>query len=122
MSKHFYFGSSVFFILFVQVVAAMGANVKTIFVVGLSFLIAMCGIILNELYEQRKRETTFQNQMRERMEEISFELQIMRDCRFDQMQERTRELTKTLETLEILTNKEDHRKAEQPEATDGCKV
>lgn len=122
MSKHFYFGSSVFFILFVQVVAAMGANVKTIFVVGLSFLIAMCGIILNELYEQRKRETTFQNQMRERMEEISFELQIMRDCRFDQMQERTRELTKTLETLEILTNKEDYRKAEHPEATDGCKV
>lgn len=122
MSKHFYFGASVFFILFVHVVATMGANVQTILIVGLSFLIAMCGIILNELYEQRKRETTFQDQMRERMEEISFELQIMRDCRFDQMQERTRELAKTLETLEMFGNKGENTKAEQPEATDGCKV
>lgn len=122
MSKHFYFGASVFFILFVQVVAAMGANMQTILIVGLSFLIVMCGIILNELYEQRKRETTFQDQMRERMEEISFELQIMRDCRFDQMQERTRELAKTLETLEKFGNKGENTKAEQPEDTDGCKV
>lgn len=102
MSKHFYFGSSVFFILFVHVVAAMGADIQTILIVGLTFLIAMCGMILNELYEQRSRNTAFQDQAREHLEQISFELQIMRDCRFDQMQERTRDLKKTLNGLDKL--------------------
>lgn len=122
MSKHFYFGSSVFFILFIHMVAAMGTNIQTILVVGLTFLIAMCGMILNELYEQRSRNTAFQDQAREHLEQISFELQIMRDCRFDQMQERARELAKTLEMLAKLADAYEQKKPEQPEDTEGSQV
>ena len=96
MSKHFYFGTSVFFILFIHVIDTMGANLPTVLLVGLTLLIVLCGMILNELSEQRNRNEAFQNQAREHLEEISFELQIMRDCRFDQIQERTRELEKKL--------------------------
>lgn len=122
MSKHFYFGTSVFFILFIHVVDAMGADIQTILTVGLTLLIALCGMSLNELCESRTQSKAFQDQVREHLEEISFELQIMRDCRFDQMQERTRELAKTLEMLAKLADAYEQKKPEQPEDTGGSKV
>ena len=103
MSKHFYFGTSVFFILFIHVVDAMGADIQTILTVGMTLLIALCCMSLNELYESRTQSKKFQDHTKEHLEQVSFELQIMRDCHFDQMQERTRDLKKTLNDLENLT-------------------
>lgn len=102
MSKHFYFGTSVFFILFVYAVDAIGASMQTVLTVGIILLITLCGMMLNELCESRTQSKAFQDQVREHLEEISFELQIMRDCHFDQMKERTRDLEKTLEDLDKL--------------------
>ena len=102
MSKHFYFGTSVFFILFVYAVDAIGASMQTVLTVGIILLITLCGMILNELCESRTQSKAFQDQVREHLEEISFELQIMRDCHFDQMQERARNLDKTLTDLDKL--------------------
>lgn len=116
MSKHFYFGTSVFFILFVYAVDAIGASMQTVLTVGIILLITLCGMILNELCEIRTQSKAFQDQVREHLEQISFELQIMRDCHFDQMQERTKGLSQTIEVLAKLAEKKDNNKEAEPTA------
>lgn len=116
MSKHFYFGTTVFFILSIYMIEAMGVDMERLLLVGFTFLLSISGIILNELYEQRTRGEAFHNQVRVRLEEICFELEIMRDCRFDQMQERAKGLSQTIEVLAKLAEKKDNNKEAEPTA------
>lgn len=99
MSKHYYFGACVFAIVFVYIIEALGADVKTLLLVGLAFLFSLMGAILNELYEHRTTSGQFERNVRSRLEETSFELQILRDCKFNELQSRTCGLMQTLEAL-----------------------
>lgn len=113
MSKHFYFGATVFAILFVYLIEALGVDVKSLLLVGLAFLFALIGAILNELYERRKTAENFERNIRDRLDEVSFELQLMRDCKLDALQERASHLAKTLELIgkisEVLPDKKDEK-------------
>lgn len=110
MSKHFYFGATVFAILFVYIIDVMGAGVKPILVVGLAFLFSLFGAVLNELYERRTASESFERTMRGRLNEMSFELQILRDCKFHDLQSRACGLEQTMEALSKVL---DAMKAEQ---------
>ena len=103
MNKYFYLCATLFCIVFVYVIDSLGADVKTLLLVGLAFLFSMCGMILNELYERRMSANNFEQTMRGRLEEINFEMQLMRDCNFDLLKERADNLVKTVETLGKLT-------------------
>lgn len=103
MNKYFYLCATLFCIVFVYVIDNLGADVKTLLLVGLAFLFSMCCIILNELYERRMSANNFEQTMRGRLEEINFEMQLMRDCNFDLLKERADNLVKTVETLGKLT-------------------
>ncbi len=103
MNKYFYLCATLFCIVFVYVIDNLGADVKTLLLVGLVFLFYMCGMILNELYERRMSANNFEQTMRGRLEEINFEMQLMRDCNFDLLKERADNLVKTVETLGKLT-------------------
>ena len=103
MNKYFYLCATLFCIVFVYVIDNLGADVKTLLLVGLAFLFSMCGMILNELYERRMSSNNFEQTMRGRLEEINFEMQLMRDCNFDLLKERADNLVKTVETLGKLT-------------------
>lgn len=103
MNKYFYLCATLFCIVFVYVIDNLGADVKTLLLVGLAFLFSMCGMILNELYERRMSANNFEQTMRGRLEEINFEMQLMRDCNFDLLKERADNLVKTVETLGKLT-------------------
>lgn len=122
MSKHFYFGATVFFILSIYVIEAMGVDVKSLLLVGFTFLLSMCGVILNELYEHRSRSDVFQKRVHERLEVICFELQIMRDCRFDQMQERTNGLIQTIGLLSKITDGKEDKNKDEPTTDEGKKA
>lgn len=122
MSKHFYFGATVFFILSIYVIEAMGVDVKSLLLVGFTFLLSMCGVILNELYEHRSRADVFQKRVHERLEVICFELQIMRDCRFDQMQERTNGLIQTIGLLSKITDGKEDKNKDEPTTDEGKKA
>lgn len=99
MNKYFYLCATLFCIVFVYVIDNLGADVKTLLLVGLAFLFSMCGMILNELYERRMSATNFERTIRNRLEEIDFDMQVMRDCNFDLLKERADNLVKTVETL-----------------------
>lgn len=103
MNKYFYLCATLFCMVFVYVIDSMGVDVKTLLLVGLAFLFSMCGMILNELYERRMSANNFEQTMRGRLEEINFEMQLMRDCNFDLLKERADNLVKTVETLGKLT-------------------
>ena len=103
MNKYFYLCATLFCIVFVYVIDNLGADVKTLLLVGLAFLFSMCGMILNELYERRMSANNFEQTMRGRLEEINFDMQLMRDCNFDLLKERADNLVKTVETLGKLT-------------------
>lgn len=103
MNKYFYLGATLFCMVFVYVIDSMGVDVKTLLLVGLAFLFSMCGMILNELYERRMSANNFEQTMRGRLEEIDFDMQVMRDCNFDLLKERADNLVKTVETLGKLT-------------------
>lgn len=103
MNKYFYLGATLFCLVFVYVIDSMGVDVKTLLLVGLAFLFSMCGMILNELYERRMSANNFEHTMRSRLEEINFDMQVMRDCNFDLLKERADNLVKTVETLGKLT-------------------
>ena len=103
MNKYFYLCATLFCIVFVYVIDNLGADVKTLLLVGLAFLFSMCGMILNELYERRMSAINFERTIRNRLEEIDFDMQVMRDCNFDLLKERADNLVKTVETLGKLT-------------------
>ena len=103
MNKYFYLCATLFCMVFVYVIDNLGADVKTLLLVGLAFLFSMCGMILNELYERGMSANNFEQTMRGRLEEINFEMQLMRDCNFDILKERADNLVKTVETLGKLT-------------------
>lgn len=103
MNKYFYLGATLFCLVFVYVIDSMGVDVKTLLLVGLAFLFSMCGMILNELYERRMSAINFERTIRNRLEEIDFDMQVMRDCNFDLLKERADNLVKTVETLGKLT-------------------
>lgn len=103
MNKYFYLCATLFCMVFVYVIDSMGVDVKTLLLVGLAFLFSMCGMILNELYESRMSATNFERTIRNRLEEIDFDMQVMRDCNFDLLKERADNLVKTVETLGKLT-------------------
>lgn len=103
MNKYFYLCATLFCMVFVYVIDSMGVDVKTLLLVGLAFLFSMCGMILNELYERRMSANNFEQTMRGRLEEINFEMQLMRDCNFDLLKERADSLVKTVDTLGKLT-------------------
>ena len=103
MNKYFYLCATLFCMVFVYVIDSMGVNVKTLLLVGLVFLFSMCGMILNELYERRMSAINFERTIRNRLEEIDFDMQVMRDCNFDLLKERADNLVKTVETLGKLT-------------------
>ena len=103
MNKYFYLGATLFCMVFVYVIDSMGVDVKTLLLVGLAFLFSMCGMILNELYESRMSAINFERTIRNRLEEIDFDMQVMRDCNFDLLKERADNLVKTVETLGKLT-------------------
>lgn len=103
MNKYFYLCATLFCIVFVYVIDNLGADVKTLLLVGLAFLFSMCSMILNELYERRMSANNFEQTMRGRLEEINFDMQLMRDCNFDLLKERADNLVKTVETLGKLT-------------------
>lgn len=103
MNKYFYLCATLFCIVFVYVIDSMGVDVKTLLLVGLAFLFSMCGMILNELYERRMSANNFERTIRNRLEEIDFDMQVMRDCNFDLLKERADNLVKTVETLGKLT-------------------
>ena len=103
MNKYFYLCATLFCIVFVYVIDSMGVDVKTLLLVGLAFLFSMCGMILNELYERRMSAINFERTIRNRLEEIDFDMQVMRDCNFDLLKERADNLVKTVETLGKLT-------------------
>lgn len=103
MNKYFYLGATLFCMVFVYVIDSMGVDVKTLLLVGLAFLFSMCGMILNELYEHKMSATNFERTIRNRLEEIDFDMQVMRDCNFDLLKERADNLVKTVETLGKLT-------------------
>ena len=111
MNKHYYFGACVFAIVFVYIIEALGADVKTLLLVGLAFLFSLMGAILNELYEHRIASGQFERNVRSRLEETSFELQILRDCKFNELQTRACGLMQTLEALDKLV---DHMKQTNP--------
>ena len=96
MNKYFYLCATLFCIVFVYVIDSMGVDVKTLLLVGLAFLFSMCGMILNELYERRMSANNFEHTLRSRLEEINFEMQLMRDCNFDLLKERADNLVKTV--------------------------
>lgn len=100
MSKHFYFGATVLAILFVYIIEALGAGVKPILMVGLAFLFSLLGAVLNELYGRRTASESFERTMRGRMDEMSFELQILRDCKFHDLQSQTYGLEQTIQALD----------------------
>ena len=99
MNKYSYLGATLFCMVFVYVIDSMGVDVKTLLLVGLAFLFSMCGMILNELYERRMSAVNFERTIRNRLEEIDFDMQVMRDCNFDLLKERADNLVKTVETL-----------------------
>lgn len=103
MNKYFYLCATLFCMVFVYVIDSMGVDVKTLLLVGLAFLFSMCGMILNELYERRMSAINFERTIRNRLEEIDFDMQVMRDCNFDLLKERADNLVKTVETLGKLT-------------------
>ena len=103
MNKYFYLCATLFCMVFVYVIDSMGVDVKTLLLVGLAFLFSMCGMILNELYESRMSANNFERTIRNRLEEIDFDMQVMRDCNFDLLKERADNLVKTVETLCKLT-------------------
>lgn len=103
MNKYFYLCATLFCMVFVYVIDSMGVDVKTLLLVGLAFLFSMCGMILNELYERRMSANNFEQTIRNRLEEIDFDMQVMRDCNFDLLKERADNLVKTVETLGKLT-------------------
>lgn len=103
MNKYFYLCATLFCMVFVYVIDSMGVDVKTLLLVGLAFLFSMCGMILNELYERRISAINFEQTIRNRLEEIDFDMQVMRDCNFDLLKERADNLVKTVETLGKLT-------------------
>ena len=103
MNKYFYLCATLFCMVFVYVIDSMGVDVKTLLLVGLAFLFSMCGMILNELYESRMSASNFERTIRNRLEEIDFDMQVMRDCNFDLLKERADNLVKTVETLGKLT-------------------
>ena len=103
MNKYFYLCATLFCMVFVYVIDSMGVDVKTLLLVGLAFLFSMCGMILNELYERRMSAINFERTIRNRLEEIDFDMQVMRDCNFDLLKERADNLVKTVETLDKLT-------------------
>lgn len=103
MNKYFYLCATLFCIVFVYVIDNLGADVKTLLLVGLAFLFSMCSMILNELYERRISANNFEQTIRNRLEEIDFDMQVMRDCNFDLLKERADNLVKTVETLGKLT-------------------
>lgn len=103
MNKYFYLCATLFCMVFVYVIDSMGVDVKTLLLVGLAFLFSMCGMILNELYERRISANNFEQTIRNRLEEIDFDMQVMRDCNFDLLKERADNLVKTVETLGKLT-------------------
>lgn len=103
MNKYFYLGATLFCLVFVYVIDSIGVDVKTLLLVGLAFLFSMCGMILNELYERRMSAINFERTIRNRLEEIDFDMQVMRDCNFDLLKERADNLVKTVETLGKLT-------------------
>lgn len=103
MNKYFYLCATLFCMVFVYVIDSMGVDVKTLLLVGLAFLFSMCSMILNELYERRMSANNFEQTIRNRLEEIDFDMQVMRDCNFDLLKERADNLVKTVETLGKLT-------------------
>lgn len=114
MNKYFYLCATLFCMVFVYVIDSMGVDVKTLLLVGLVFLFSMCGMILNELYESRMSAINFERTIRNRLEEIDFDMQVMRDCNFDLLKERVDNLVKTVETLGKLTElTKDMQKVEQ---------
>lgn len=113
MSKNYYFGVTVFMIVALTLIANLCSDVKTIVSVGFSFTICVIGIALNELAIRRESAENFQNTMRERLESIDFELQILRDCKFDALTERSKQLSESIAHLGVLAGMMGHAKEQK---------
>ena len=113
MSKNYYFGVTVFLIVALTLIANLCSDVKTIVSVGFSFTICVIGIALNELAIRRESAENFQDTMRDRLESIDFELQILRDCKFDALTERSKHLSESIAHLGVLAGMMGHAKEQK---------
>lgn len=99
MNKHFYFGVSVFSVLFLYVLEAIGADVSTLLLVGFAFILVLLSVLLHEMCEHRQSSERSDQLVSEQLEDIKFEIQIMRDCNFDALRERSGNILQMIETL-----------------------
>lgn len=99
MSKHFYFGAGVTAIVVLYVCEAACMDASRLLLAGFAFVLMLTTALLHEVAEQRREHEAVDNVVKERLAEISFELQLMRDCRMGLMQERKEETVKTVELI-----------------------
>ena len=100
MSKHFYFGTTVVFLVVTYLTGVFGADAWSILLTGFAFVFVMLGMVLNELCERRETAETFERTMCRRMENIEFELQVMRDCKYHELNTRGCCLIQTMEAMD----------------------
>ena len=76
MSKNFYFGATIAFLSFIYIINSIGVELKSLVTIGMGFLFVMAGMILNELYENRKNTEQFQQMVTEMLKLIELESKI----------------------------------------------
>ena len=102
MSKHFYFGTTVIFLIVMYLVGVLQVDAFPILLTGFAFAFVMTGMVLNELSEQRASSEKFERSMREKLEKVEFELEVIRDCKFHELTEQGCCLTQTMEAMDKL--------------------
>lgn len=100
MSKHFYFGTTVVFLVVMYLTGAFEADAWSILLTGFAFAFVMLGMVLNELCERRETAEAFERAMCRRMENIEFDLQVIRDCKCHDLATQGCCLIQTMEAMD----------------------
>lgn len=119
MNKHFYFGVSVFSVLFLYILEAIGADVSTLLLVGFAFILVLLSVLLHEMCEHRQSSERKDQLVSEQLEDIKFDIQIMRDCNFDALRERSGNILQMIETLSKFTEQEQESAEETATPSEG---
>ena len=99
MNKHFYFYATLAAILFIYIMDLLDAGIEPLLLAGFAFVFSFLGAFLNEICDSKTSGKAFERTVRTRLEEISFELQLMRDCRLNLMGEQSNQQQCPMATL-----------------------
>ena len=84
MNKYFYFGSCVFSLFAVSIVSIYTTELKAIVSFGFMILICLAGLILCEMQRQQMHNKKFERDVREQLEAISEEMEVMMKMKMEQ--------------------------------------